>query len=229
MNKFLSNKFFYFALGAVSAWLLPRLRFTTVKKTRTYDLYLKDQKSQSFLSTLIFSPDEDVYKTLFHDLQSLPDDKDITIFVETFGGSSLWVELICNKIKTRKGKVSVYINSYGLSAGTCVALAADELHMTTDAVLSAIDPQESVFRHLYLPIKDIASLIKNFKESSIEIYDKRRNMALIKTKELLNDKYNDEQKNLIVSKMFQEPVDHSTLFFVDQLKEIGIDILPFDE
>jgi ATP-dependent protease ClpP protease subunit len=70
---------------------------------------------------------------------------DIIIFIDTCGGEVGSVKMICDAIKTFKkqfdGKLIVIIPEKALSAGTIIALSADEIMMNDYSLISKIDPQ----------------------------------------------------------------------------------------
>lgn len=74
-------------------------------------------------------------------LRGIPSDKDLDIIIHTNGGSLFAAETIINAIFSRKGKVRIHIPYYACSAGTLIALAADEIIMHEHAYIGPIDPQ----------------------------------------------------------------------------------------
>ena len=48
---------------------------------------------------------------------------------------------IARAIRRRKGKVTAFVPHYAMSGGTLIALAADEIVMSEDAVIGPVDPQ----------------------------------------------------------------------------------------
>ena len=65
----------------------------------------------------------------------------IQLVLHTPGGLVLASVQIARAIKRHKGKVTVYVPHYAMSGGTLIALAADEIVMSEDAVLGPVDPQ----------------------------------------------------------------------------------------
>src|SRR5260370_2375003 len=65
----------------------------------------------------------------------------IDLVLHTPGGLVLAATQIARAIFTRKGKVTVFVPHYAMSGGTLLALAADEIIMSRDAVLGPVGPQ----------------------------------------------------------------------------------------
>jgi ClpP class serine protease len=65
----------------------------------------------------------------------------IDIVLHTPGGLVLAALQIAHAVYNRKGKVTVFVPHYAMSGGTLIALAADEIVMSPNAVLGPVDPQ----------------------------------------------------------------------------------------
>lgn len=65
----------------------------------------------------------------------------IQLVLHTPGGLVLASVQIARAIKRHEGKVTVYIPHYAMSGGALIAMAADEIVMSADAVLGPVDPQ----------------------------------------------------------------------------------------
>jgi len=68
-------------------------------------------------------------------------DVPIDLLVHRPGGLALSAVQIARPIRRHRGKVTVIVPHYAMSAGTLIALAADEIVMSEDAVLGPVDPQ----------------------------------------------------------------------------------------
>ncbi len=64
----------------------------------------------------------------------------LDLILHTPAGLSFSAEQIARALNRHKGKVTVFVPHYAMSGGTLIALAADELVMSPDAVLGALDP-----------------------------------------------------------------------------------------
>jgi len=65
----------------------------------------------------------------------------LDLVLHTPGGLVLAATQIARAIRERKGKVTVFVPHYAMSGGTLIALAADEIVMSSHAVLGPVDPQ----------------------------------------------------------------------------------------
>jgi ClpP class serine protease len=65
----------------------------------------------------------------------------LDLVLHTPGGLVLASLQIARAIHRHQGKVTVFVPHYAMSGGTLVALAADEIVMSPDAVLGPVDPQ----------------------------------------------------------------------------------------
>lgn len=65
----------------------------------------------------------------------------IDFVLHTAGGIALAALQIARALKDWPGKVTVHVPHYAMSGGTLIAFAADEISMTTHAVLGPVDPQ----------------------------------------------------------------------------------------
>ncbi len=69
----------------------------------------------------------------------------VDLVLHTPGGLALAATQIARAIRHRRGKVTVFVPHHAMSGGTLIALAAEEIVMSTHAVLGPIDPQVGKF------------------------------------------------------------------------------------
>jgi len=132
---------------AISRRLLEsaRIRFLARlerKRNSKVILLIHRQESMSFLGFPVvkFISMEDSEEVL-RALEITPPDRDIDLVLHTPGGLVLAATQIARAISRRKGKVRVIVPHYAMSGGTLIALAADEIIMSPNAVLGPLDPQ----------------------------------------------------------------------------------------
>ncbi|HEY8476255.1 MAG TPA: ATP-dependent Clp protease proteolytic subunit [Chloroflexota bacterium] len=65
----------------------------------------------------------------------------IDLIIHTPGGLVLAAEQIAEALARHPSKVTVFVPHYAMSGGTLIALAADEIVMSPNAVLGPVDPQ----------------------------------------------------------------------------------------
>lgn len=90
---------------------------------------------------LTMEDSEDVLRAL----EATDDDRDIDLVLHTPGGLVIAALQIARAIQRRNGKTRVIIPHYAMSGGTLIALAANEIIMSKNAVLGPIDPQLGEF------------------------------------------------------------------------------------
>lgn len=78
-------------------------------------------------------------------IRMTPNQMPIDIIIHTPSGVGVAAEQIARALCRHSGKITVFVPHYALSGGTLIALAADELVMSSDAVLGAIDPMVGQF------------------------------------------------------------------------------------
>lgn len=198
-------------------------KLTNPKKSNlanTNTLYLVDPVARSIISEFI-SPQENNYTKLITQLDSMKADQPIDIIVSTHGGPVIYALQIADFIKNHKGKVRTFVKSYAHSAGTIIALAADEIYFSQSSTLSAIDPQINIPNFLSnIGMKDIANILgKDPREQIREKMDRNFEHYRSKFLEIINDKY---QKDTILKVMYDDPIDHSMLFFKSDLAKLDV-------
>ncbi|HEY9870315.1 MAG TPA: ATP-dependent Clp protease proteolytic subunit [Candidatus Obscuribacterales bacterium] len=70
-----------------------------------------------------------------------PAEMPIDLILHTPGGLVLAAHQIARALTRHKAKVTVFVPHYAMSGGTLLALAADEIVMSPNAVLGPVDPQ----------------------------------------------------------------------------------------
>jgi len=192
-----------------------------------YELSLTDIKSEGIIQTLN-SVGKNVYDKMYEELLNIPDDKPIHINVETHGGSAMYCHKICRLLQARSHPCRIIIEEYGHSAGTCLALCADELFMDKNASLSPIDPQiPSPLEKGHVPLKMLASIFDASDVSGVlknvdTFYKRQNDYSITETKKYINKKYTDIEKDKIIQHMYIDPVCHEELFWVEDLEKFGV-------
>jgi len=208
-------------VGLFSGILLMRLTKTSKKPTSNL-LKLIDNKNEGGLSSIMGS--KDAYEEFYTELVKIKDGEPLDIIIKTSGGALHWCLKICHFIKNRKGLVRVFVDDGAHSAGTVIALCADELYLTKNATLSAIDPQMSVLGILStVGIKEIPSLLQDFNKHSQNQYKNVNDYFISQIQKFLNPKY--ETIN-IIDCFYKNVCSHSVVFFTEDLINLQI---PFTE
>ena len=211
------------AIGAFIGYYVGSYRSKPKETISKNTFYLTDTHESTWNS--VFSTVVDPLEKLYDELCNVPDKEMINIVVKTHGGSLLWCNKLTLLFKQRTGDVRVFIKDYAHSAGSVLALAADEIFMNRYATMSAIDPQVSTFGFIsYLPLQHLSAMVKDnqglpsYLKASSEYH--RNDMEKI-----INAKHN---VNKIMEVMYDGVVDHATLFTRDDVERLGVRISEWD-
>ena len=119
----------------------------------------------------------------------------IQLVLHTPGGLVLASVQIARAIKRHKGKVTVYVPHYAMSGGTLIALAADEIVMSEDAVLGPVDPQVGQF--------PAASIVKAVDQKPVAEVDDTTLILADQSRKAL-DQVRDTVEELLLERMGSE-------------------------
>jgi len=116
-------------------------RIERQRKSRVI-LLVHRQEMMSFLGFPVFryidvNDSEEVLRAIRLTDRAVP----LDIVLHTPGGLVLASLQIARAIRRHPGKVTVFVPHYAMSGGTLIALAANEIVMSEDAVLGPVDPQ----------------------------------------------------------------------------------------
>lgn len=222
------NMWKWLGLGAAAGYILRGFLpiRSSRKKQQKNTIYLIDKSSGGIWD--YFSEEENNYEHLYRELNTIPGDEPVNIVIQTYGGPLTWCLKICETIKNRTGTTRVCVQEYAYSAGTIIALAADELHMAKNSTLSAIDPQYNIFSLTQVALKTIPHLLKTVDESKIHMkdsFEKELEHYKIQITKYINKYYNVEN---IIDKMLISSVAHEQIYFIDELRTLGITINDWD-
>ncbi|MCS6904823.1 MAG: ATP-dependent Clp protease proteolytic subunit [Bacteroidia bacterium] len=160
-------------------------------------------------------------------LEATEPEKDIDLVLHTPGGLVLASLQIARAIQNRKGKVRVIIPHYAMSGGTLIALAADEIIMSPNAVLGPVDPQLGEYP---------AAALKNLltKKDINEIEDKTLIYADIAEKaisqmqdavyEILSKNYPEEKARELSHLLTEGKWTHDYPITASKATELGINV-----
>jgi ClpP class serine protease len=156
-------------------------------------------------------------------------DKDVPIdlILHTPGGLVLASEQIAFALQRHPAKVTVFVPHYAMSGGTLVALAADEIVMSENAVLGPVDPQ--------LGKHPAASILKVLERKPIaEIDDETIIMADMAEKalrqvkatvvDLLDDNMDPQKAEELATILSSGTWTHDYPLTVRQARELGLPI-----
>ncbi|MEA2652197.1 MAG: hypothetical protein QOI85_1918 [Chloroflexota bacterium] len=115
--------------------------FENKRKTRVISL-IHRQETMSFLGfPLTRYIDIEDSERLMRAIQLTDPAVPIDLILHTPGGLVLAAEQIARALRRHPARVTVFVPHYAMSGGTLIALAADEIVMSQNAVLGPVDPQ----------------------------------------------------------------------------------------
>ena len=207
------------------------LGFMRAKSTEEYHSITLKDLSKSGIINIARNVGKDAYDIFYDELVKHDDSKPLRIYIETDGGSFLRLQKIMRNLNKRTQKISAYVMKSAHSAGSILSLSCDELYMAEDATLSAIDPQSSEPININNPSWKSIKLIPLI-YSSEDKQENRRNIikyykdltedTYVEVRKILNKRFSEETKDAIMNEMFNKPLTHEKLFFIEDLQALGI-------
>jgi len=189
-------------------------------------LLVHRQEMMSFLGFPVYryidvNDSEEILRAIHMTDREVP----IDIVLHTPGGLVLAALQIARAIHKHKGKVTAFVPHYAMSGGTLIALAADEIIMSEDAVLGPVDPQLGQYPAASI-LKVVARKpIAEIKDDTLILADqaeKALNQVRESVKQLLITKTSPEKAEEL-SRMLSEgrwTHDHPITF--ETAKEFGL-------
>ncbi len=155
------------------------------------------------------------------------DNLPIDLVLHTPGGLVLAALQIARALKRHKGKVTVFVPHYAMSGGTLIALSADEIVMSPNAVLGPLDPQLGTY-----PAPSILKVIEkkplgDIKDETIILADiakKSINQLQDAIVELLEGKFEKRKATEIAKKLTEGHWTHDYPITPEHAREIGLNV-----
>ncbi|WP_459890329.1 SDH family Clp fold serine proteinase, partial [Desulfothermus okinawensis] len=134
------------------------------KRNSRVILLVHRQETMSFLGFPVYKfINIDDSEEVLRAIQMTDKDMPIDLILHTPGGLVLASLQIARALKKHPGKVTVFVPHYAMSGGTLIALSADEIVMSENAVLGPVDPQLGE-----LPAASIVKLLEQKDVNKIE-------------------------------------------------------------
>src|SRR5580692_7783003 len=154
-------------------------------------------------------------------------DVPIDIVLHTPGGLVLAALQIARALREHPGRVTAFVPHYAMSGGTLICLAANEIVMSSHAVLGPVDPQLNKF--------PAASLLKVVEQKPIEkIKDETLVFADVGKKaiaqvraavhELLQDRMPKERADELAHKLSEGTWTHDYPISAGEAKSLGLNV-----
>jgi ClpP class serine protease len=187
---------FFFLLSALQPTLKQRLlessrqrliaKIERRRKSRVV-LLVHRQETMNFLGFPVFryidiNDSEEVLRAIHLTDPSVP----LDIVLHTPGGLVLASLQIARALHNRRGKVTAFVPHYAMSGGTLIALAADEIVMSEDAVLGPVDPQLGQYPAASI-LKAVAKKpVKDVKDDTLILADQAEK-AMVQVRESVRE------------------------------------------
>jgi len=151
----------------------------------------------------------------------------IDLVLHTPGGLVLAATQIARAINRRKGKVTAIVPHYAMSGGTLIALAADQIVMSENAVLGPVDPQLGQYPAVSL-LKAVEQKSKDKIDDETLIFADQAKKAITQVqstvRELLRGKYPDSLADNLAEMLSEGRWTHDFPITFDYAKDLGLHV-----
>ncbi len=150
--------------------------------------------------------------------------KDLTVWIDSYGGSVFAGASIYNALKEHEGKVTVKIDGKAMSAASVIAMAGDEILMSPVAVMMIHNPLTGAYGNMH-DLRKVADVLDTIKESIVNAYVNKTG----RSKEDISAMMDDEtwmSANVAVKEGFANGVLYENEpFNVENMKEFSFNRL----
>ena len=123
---------------------------------------------------------------VFRDELKQYDGKDITVWIDSYGGEVFAAAGIYNALKNHNGKITTKIDGKAMSAASVIAMAGDKVMMSPVAILMIHNPLSSI--HGYASdMRKQADVLDSVKESIVNAYQLKSGRSRNKISEMMDD------------------------------------------
>lgn len=112
--------------------------------------------------------------------------KNITVWIDSYGGDTVAAAGIYNALKEHKGKVVCKIDGKAMSAASVIAMAADEIHMSPMAIMMIHNPWWTA-KGEAKDMRHAAEVLDEVKESIMNAYQTKTKRSRNKISELMDN------------------------------------------
>lgn len=125
-------------------------------------------------------------KTVISHLATIGADADVTVRINSPGGSVTEGQAMYNALLRHKGKVTVEIDSLAASMGSYIAMAGDEIHIAENAMLMIHNPWSIAIGDA-AEMRKTADVLEKFQGSAAEVYAKRSGQDAADVLQMMTD------------------------------------------
>jgi ATP-dependent Clp protease, protease subunit len=111
---------------------------------------------------------------------------DLTVWIDSYGGSVFAGASIYNALKEHDGKVTVKIDGKAMSAASVIAMAGDEILMSPVAVMMIHNPLVGAYGNMH-DLRKTADILDTVKESIVNAYATKTGRSRNKISQMMDD------------------------------------------
>jgi ATP-dependent Clp protease, protease subunit len=112
--------------------------------------------------------------------------KDITVWIDSYGGSVFAAAGIYNALKEHDGKVTVKIDSKAMSAASVIAMAGDEVFMSPVGIMMIHNPW-TFAKGEAKDMRHVADILDEIKDTIINAYQLKTGLSRNKISRMMDD------------------------------------------
>lgn len=112
--------------------------------------------------------------------------KDITVWIDSYGGSVFAAAGIYNALKEHDGKITVKIDSKAMSAASVIAMAGDDIFMSPMAVMMIHNPLTTAYGNQH-DLRKVADILDTIKDSIVNAYVAKTGRSRNKISQMMDD------------------------------------------
>lgn len=111
--------------------------------------------------------------------------QDLTVWIDSYGGSVFAGASIYNSLKEHKGKITVKVDGKAMSAASVIAMAGDEILMSPVAIMMIHNPLTGVYGDMHT-LRKTADVLDSVKDSIINAYLTKTNKSRDEISQLMD-------------------------------------------
>ena len=111
--------------------------------------------------------------------------QDLTVWIDSYGGSVFAGASIYNALKEHDGKITVKVDGKAMSAASVIAMAGDEVLMSPVALMMIHNPLTGIYGDMH-DLRKVADVLDEVKESIINAYVNKTKLSREEISEMMD-------------------------------------------
>lgn len=128
-----------------------------------------------------------IYPNAVRDLITAAEGEDLTIELNSYGGSVWAGAEIATMLEEHKGKVTVQVSGIAASIASVIAMAADEVVMTPLSCIMIHNPASYPMSFSLTDMRKTVAQLEGIADNIVNIYKKRTGLSTDKLKKMMDD------------------------------------------